>query len=353
MMKSIIEQDIEQIAKKISPVLQPLEGTTLLISGGAGFIGTYILRVIAHLNRRKFKKPCKVLSIDNYLTGVRKQNDDVFPSEQFVFIEKDIRYPIEIGEKIQYIIHAAGVASPIYYQKYPLETIETAIWGAKHLLELARKKKVKSFLYFSSSEIYGDPDPSAVPTPETYKGNVSSVGDRACYDESKRLGETLCMTYHALYKTPVKIVRPFNIYGPGMKPNDYRVIPTFLYRALSNKYLPVHDKGNQTRTFCYISDAVAGFFQVLLTTKNGEIYNVGNDRNEINMMSLADTIASLFKKKPAVKMIEYPNHYPSDEPKRRCPDLSKIKRELGYEANIDLVAGLRRTMKWYKATYEI
>lgn len=353
MAKSVIEQDVENIVKRINKLALHLSGKTLLISGGAGFIGSYILRTIAYLNKFKLKQPCKVISIDNYLTGTKKENDGEFPVEEFKFIEHDIRKPIEIGEKVDYIIHAAGVASPIYYQKYPLETIETAIWGAKNLLELARAKRVKSFLFFSSSEIYGDPNPAAVPTPETYRGNVSSIGDRASYDESKRLGETLCMTYYKLYKTPIKIVRPFNVFGPGMKPNDYRVVPTFLYRALTGKYLPVHDKGNQTRTFCYITDAVTAFFLVLLSPKNGEVYNVGNDQNEINMMSLAETVAQLFKKRAEVRMIAYPDHYPSDEPRRRCPDLAKIKTLFEFSPEVDLVTGLKRTLKWYREMYRV
>ncbi len=353
MSRSIFEQDTGKIAKSIRKISTQLSGCTLLISGGTGFIGSYILRTIAYLNKTTLPQACKVISIDNYLTSTKKENDDEFPKEEFTFLEHDIRQPLSLWEKIDFIIHAAGVASPIYYQKYPLETIETAIWGAKNLLELAKIKKSKSFLYFSSSEIYGDPDPSAVPTPETYRGNVSSIGDRACYDESKRLGETLCMTYFFLHKIPLKIVRPFNIFGPGMKANDYRVVPTFIYRALTDKYLPVHDKGNQTRTFCYITDAVTAFFQVLLSSKNGEVYNVGNDTNEINMMSLADTVSQLFKKRPVIKMIAYPNHYPSDEPRRRCPDLSKIKAEFGYTPEVNLSMGLKRTLTWYKSTYKL
>ncbi len=353
MTNSIIDQDIAIIARNLKNHAKKLEGKTLLISGGAGFLGSYILKTIAHLNKTKLNKPCLVISIDNYLTSTKKGNDVDFPKREFQFFEHDICKALEVKENVDYIIHAAGVASPIYYQKYPLETIETAIWGVKNLLELARIKRAKSFLYFSSSEIYGDPDPSSIPTPETYRGNVSSLGDRACYDESKRLGETFCMTYWRLFKTPIKIVRPFNVFGPGMKPKDYRVVPTFLYRALMDKYLPVHDHGNQTRTFCYISDAVTGFFLVLLAGRSGEVYNVGNDDNEINMMSLAEIVVGLFPKRPEIRNIAYPNHYPFDEPRRRCPDLSKIKTELGYTSSIDLKTGLKRTLNWYKKTCNI
>jgi len=353
MANQIIEQDLRKISERIKKIQHQLAGKTLLISGGAGFIGSYILRTISHLNKSKLKKPCRVISIDNYLTSSKKENSTEFPETEFVFIKHDIRRQLKIDEKIDHIIHAAGVASPIYYQKYPLETIETAIWGAKNLLELAKLQQVKSFLYFSSSEIYGDPSSDAIPTPETYRGNVSSINDRACYDESKRLGETLCMTYYRLYKVPIKIVRPFNVFGPGMRPNDYRVIPTFLYRGLTQKYLPVHDMGNQTRTFCYISDAVIGFFKVLLSNKNGEVYNVGNDKNEVNMRSLAEIVSSLFKKKPQVRLISYPDHYPSDEPKRRCPDLGKIKTQLNYSPQVHLTEGLKRTLKWYRLEYKV
>lgn len=351
--KDIVKQDIEKIAKTLGIEAKKLEGKTLLISGGAGFIGSYILATIAHLNKKHFSKPCRVISIDNFITGRKRRIVEEITDKNFTLIEADVTKPIPFDQKIDYIIHAAGLASPVYYQKYPLETIESAIYGAKNLLDLAKSKKVKSFLYFSSSEIYGDPDPNFIPTPENYHGNVSAIGPRACYDESKRLGETICMVYYDKFKVPVKIVRPFNVYGPGMLPNDYRVIPMFISNALNGKPLPVHDKGNQTRTFCYIADAIVGFLKVLLSKKNGEVYNVGNDNNEINMMKLAITVSDLFKKKVEVHTIEYPKHYPQDEPKRRCPDLTKIRTELDYEPAFDLRQGLKRVIKWYKEEYDL
>src|SRR3989338_420619 len=253
---------------------------------------------------------------------------------------------------IDYIIHAAGLASPVFYRKYPLETIDVTISGTKNLMELACHKNTKSFLLFSSSEIYGDPDPKYVPTPETYRGNVSSIGPRACYDESKRLAETIGMVYYEFYGVPVKIVRPFNVYGPGMKPDDRRVIPAFLSSALSGNPLPVHDRGNQTRTFCYISDAVTGFLQVLISKKGGEVYNVGNDQEEITMKDLARMVKQIMPEQDVqMKLIEYPAGYPADEPQRRCPDLEKIRYELGYHTKINLETGLKRTLKWYQDSF--
>lgn len=348
-MSDIIRNDIEQIIKSLGKETRRLEGKTILISGGAGFLGSFIIAVIDSLNKQVLGQKCKVISIDNYITGKKRKILNSLDKRYIKFINGDVTKPIKIKRKIDYVIHAAGLASPVYYQKYPVETIESAILGAKYLLEFSRLKKVKSFLYFSSSEIYGDPDRKSVPTREEYRGNVSPIGPRACYDESKRLGETLCMVYYQKFNTPTKIVRPFNIYGPGMLPNDYRVVPTFIACALRNKYLAVHDKGSQTRTFCYISDAIVAFLKVLLSEKNGEVYNVGNDDNEITIYKLAKLIVRIVgRKKVSIRRIKYPEQYPQDEPKRRCPDLTKIKSRLGYDPKVDLESGLKRVIGWYK-----
>lgn len=330
-----------------------LEGKTILISGGSGFIGSYINALLYLLNTKVFVKKCKVISIDNYITGFRKNFIvDLKNDKNFQFIHSDIRLSQNLNQKIDFIIHAAGLASPYYYKKYPLDTIESAILGAKNLLELSRITRPKSFLFFSSSEIYGDPEPEHVPTPETYAGRVSSIGPRACYDESKRLTETLCLTYYEMFKVPIKIVRPFNIYGPGMRHTDYRVIPTFLHKGLQGFDLPVHDKGSQTRTFCFITDALTAIFKVLLSGKEGEVYNIGNDKPEITIYELAVIVCGLLKNSSKPKKIEYPDNYPAGEPQRRCPDLSKIRSQLNYETRVDLKSGLQRSIEWFKKEYK-
>lgn len=352
-MSKITTQNLNTIVNEIKKEALTLEGKTILISGGSGFIGSYINAVLYLLNKKIFKNKCKVISIDNYITGSRKNFLLNIKDKNFQFLDGDIRLPIITNEKVNYIIHAAGLASPFYYKKYPLETIESAILGAKNLLELARVTKAESFLFFSSSEIYGDPDPNSVPTPETYAGHVSSVGPRACYDESKRLAETLCITYHQLYNLPIKIVRPFNIYGPGMKHIDYRVVPTFIYNGLRGKNLPVHDKGIQTRTFCYITDAIVAIFKVLIAGRPGEVYNIGNDKPEIGMFELAQIVTEMLNNGVKPRKKNYPQNYPAGEPQRRCPDLSKIKLELNYEPKVDLKNGLKQTIQWFKQEYNL
>ncbi len=346
-LNSIVKSDIENIVKGLRAEIKELEGKTILITGGSGFLGKYFLSTLAYLNDEVFKEKCRVISVDNFITGM-KGGDEFEHRKDFIFIRHDVRIPLDVKSRVDYIIHAAGIASPVYYMKYPLETLEVATQGTKNLLELARKKNVKSFLFFSSSEIYGDPDPNFIPTPETYPGNVSCIGPRSCYDESKRLGETLCMIHYNLYNLSVKIVRPFNVYGPGMRTDDYRVIPRFITSALKKEPLPVHAGGNQTRTFCYISDAIIGFLKVLLSKKGGEVYNVGNSNDEVNMMTLANMVAELFANKISIKAVGYPSTYPQDDPRRRCPDLTKITKNLDYKSQINLRDGLKRTLKWYK-----
>lgn len=342
----ILNEDIQTIADSLDGEAQALAGKTLLMSGGAGFLGRYFLGTFRFLNAHVLEKPVRVLSVDNYITGAREgvfgANDD----PNVLSLWADVTQPLPVREPLDYIIHAAGLASPVYYQKYPLETIESAVIGAKNLLELARRNPLSSFLLFSSSEIYGDPDPKHVPTPETYCGNVSSVGPRACYDESKRLAETLSLVYHQRHRVPVRIVRPFNVYGPGMRPDDRRVVPTFGLKTLRGETLPVHGDGRQTRTFCYITDAITGFLKVLLSGRAGEVYNIGNDDQEIAMSDLARIFVDCGATPARVETLPYPDIYPAGEPQRRCPDLAKARTQLGYRPTVPLREGVRRFLRW-------
>lgn len=341
----LVREDIAAIVASMTAEAPALAGKTILMSGGAGFLGKYFLGVLHYLNEHVLPEPVSVISVDNYITGDRDPNFD-FSNTKILNVWGDVTYPLPVRQGIDYIIHAAGLASPVYYLKYPLETIESAVTGAKNLLELARRNHLKGFLLFSSSEIYGDPVPSAVPTPETYHGNVSSVGPRACYDESKRLAETVSTIYWQRHGVPVTIVRPFNVFGPGMKHDDRRVIPMFTYQALNGQPITVHGDGHQTRTFCYITDAMVGFFKVLLKGQPGEAYNIGNDENEISMRDLAQVFMDTAGGNARFALVPYPDTYPAGEPQRRCPDLTKARTTLGFAPQVHFREGLERFIAW-------
>lgn len=348
MSKKIIDEDIAAIANGLGKDAKKLEGKTVFISGGGGFLGKYLVGTLCYLNDNALGKPCRIISVDNFITGAPHPHFNYKGRSDVLEVWGDITQPLPVREPLHYIIHAAGLASPVYYKKYPLETIDSAVSGVRHLLELARKNKetVEGFLFFSSSEIYGDPEPQSVPTPETYHGYVSSVGPRACYDESKRLGETITTVYFEQFGVPAKIVRPFNVFGPGMNHNDRRVLPMFAYKALNKEPIPVHGDGHQTRTFCYITDAITGFLRVLIMGKAGHAYNIGNKDNEISMRDLAKLFVEIEGNGATFELIPYPANYPAGEPQRRCPDLAKAELDLVYKATVSLKVGLTRFIDW-------
>ena len=351
MASKIIDEDVKNIAAGIGTDAGKLSGKTLLITGGAGVLGNYFLLTIEFLNKNVLEKPCRAISADNFITGVSYR---VKEGPNFKAIKHDVKEPLKVEEDIDYLIHLAGIASPRFYRKYKIETIDVGTLGTKNMLELAKEKNVKSMLFFSSSEVYGDPEPKFVPTPEGYNGNVSCIGPRSNYDESKRLGETFCRAYFEMHKVPVKMIRPFNIYGPGMRMDDYRVIPNFVAKIFNGEPIPVYGEGDNTRTFCYVSDAMTGFFKVLLADNlNGEPFNVGNEDNEISMENLAKVMAEIFDNKVQIEKTSGLNDaYTTGDPKRRCPELTKI-RKLGYEPKVDLKTGIKRFIEWAIEEYKI
>lgn len=342
---NIVVKDINEIIDNIRDFFKILEGQTILLIGGRGFLGTYFLKTILAINNI-ISKPVKVIVVDNLITAKDKKN---IQDSNVIFYETDISKNIQIDEKIDYIIHAASIASPIVYRKFPLKTVDVNYQGTRNVLEFARKTNVKGFLFLSSSEIYGDPN--IIPTPETYWGNVSSTGPRACYDESKRLAETVCLIYYEQYNVPVKIVRPFNIYGPFLRLDDGRVIPDFLKNAIKKSQIIIHSDGSPTRSFCYVTDAMKAFFRVLFLAKSGTIFNVGNDE-EVSMKVLAEKIKKIFKSVEIKYEKSNEPNYLKDNPQRRCPDLKKIKREVGYSPRINLDEGIQRIYHWYSEESE-
>jgi dTDP-glucose 4,6-dehydratase/UDP-glucuronate decarboxylase len=232
---------------------------------------------------------------------------------------------------------------------HPIETMDANTIGTRRLLDYAAKRKIKSMLFMSTSEIYGDPFPEYIPTSEDYRGNVSCTGPRACYDESKRFGETLCVNFFRTRGVPVKIARPFNFYGPGLRLEDKRVIPDFFTNAFTGEDIVMHSDGKATRSFCYASDGIDGLLKILLSDQDGESFNVGNDREEISMRTLAEEVAGLFSNGMGVKFeASEDREYLTDNPQRRCPNLGKIRTKLGYEPEVMLHEGLGRTKRWYE-----
>jgi len=333
------DNDLQDIVENLDYQSYEFTGKTILITGAAGFLGRNFVEYFDEITSYLLGESCRVIAIDSLIAASTKSNEIITKN----IVNNNIMDFLRVGvRKIDYIINAAGIASPEQYQKYPLETLDVCYSGTRNMLEFLRQQGSGRMLYFSSSEIYGNPDDNNVPTKETYKGIVSSTGPRACYDEGKRVGEALCTTYHKKYGVDVSIVRPFNIYGPGMSDNDHRVIPNFAHCIKNNDTILIHGHGTQTRTYCYIADGIVGFLRVLLEGVAGEAYNIGNDAPEITVRELADMMNSISGTPTNIELIDYPETYPADEPMRRCPDLTKAREGLGYYPHISLEEGLNR-----------
>lgn len=349
-MKYYLDSDIEEIYDRNKQLLESLSGNTVVITGAAGFLGRYFLGVFAKTNE-SLAEPIRLIGIDSYITSNHPDLDaSIRAIPNLEWIHGDAAIASQLPEKFDYILHAAGIASPQHYRANPLLTIDVTINVTRALLEKAKNDNSR-MVFFSSSEIYGDPSPENVPTKEDYRGNVSSRGPRACYDESKRLGETLCWVYQTYYDTHVSVVRPFNVYGPGMMPTDYRVLPNFAASISRDEKLSVYGTGKQTRTFCYITDAITGFLKVLVEAREPDVFNVGNPSPEINMLDLVSEISKATGKDLHLELQDYPNTYPADEPNRRCPDISRLENVLGFLPKVKLQEGLTRFFVWTASNY--
>jgi UDP-glucuronate decarboxylase len=348
-MANFLESDIGEIIYEVGDVAQDFAGRTVLLAGGRGFLGRYLTSVFDELNRSVLRSPCTVIVVDDLITSV--DAGMMFPDGPHRrFIQHDVIQPLEFEGAVDYVVHAAGIASPSYYRAYALETLDVAVSGTRNLLEMAKRDGAR-FTFFSSSEIYGDPDPANIPTPETYRGNVSTQGQRACYDEGKRVGETLSYIFHHYFDLHTNVIRPFNVYGPGMQEHDYRVLPNFASRIKGGRPLSVYGSGQQTRTFCYITDALNGFLRVIARGRSGETYNIGTSSPEITMRDLVERIGAVLGRRPDLRLVDYPETYPGDEPMRRCPDISKARSQLGYVPRVDLAEGLARFLGWADENY--
>ena len=305
---------------------------TVLITGGAGFIGSHLCDFL-------IDKGFKVICVDNLITGNAKNISHLNSNKNFKFIAHDISKHIAIEEPLDYVLHFASPASPVDYQKIPIQTLKVGSLGTHNTLGIALAKKAK-YVLASTSEVYGDP--LVNPQPESYWGNVNPVGPRGCYDESKRFAEALTMAYHRTHNIDIRIARIFNTYGPRIRKNDGRSVPNFITQALSNKPITVYGNGKQTRSFCYISDMIDGIYK-LMTSGINEPVNLGNP-DEHTIMELAEIIKKLTHSKSKIMF----KKLPVDDPHVRCPEIMRAREELKWEPKIGLKEGLSKTIGWFK-----
>ena len=357
----VIEADLNYICNNLDYEFEQLSGKKLLIAGGAGFLGYYLVQTILHWNiNRADTSKINLVVYDNFMRGIPYWLENLNDNPCLKIVKHYVINPLpEDIEDFQFIIHAATIASPIYYRKNPIETMDANINGLRYFLDYCikkrdEKKSVEGFLFFSTSEIYGDPTPENIPTLETYRGNVSCTGPRACYDESKRYGETLCVNFAQQFNLPIKIARPFNNYGPGLKISDRRALPDFARNILNNEDIILFSDGSPTRTFCYVADAIVGYYKVLISGKDGESYNIGMDNPEISILELANKTIEISRnlfgyKGQLIMKTSDDKDYLTDNPNRRCPIISKAKKDLGFDPKIDLTDGIERSLLWYQS----
>ena len=304
----------------------------VLVTGGAGFIGS-------HLCERLLRRGSEVLCVDNFYTGTRSNVHHLLSNPLFELARHDICFPMFV--EVDQIFNLACPASPIHYQFDPVQTTKVSVNGSINMLGLAKRVKAK-ILQASTSEVYGDP--TVHPQQETYWGNVNPIGLRSCYDEGKRCAETLFFDYRRQHGLPIKVARIFNTYGPGMHPNDGRVVSNFIVQALRNQDITVFGGGNQTRSFCYVDDLVEGLMRLMETSNDvtGPV-NLGNPV-EFTILQLAESVISLTGSRS--KIVFHP--LPADDPKQRCPDIALARELLGWRPEVPLNEGLIKTIEYFE-----
>lgn len=308
---------------------------TVLVSGAAGFIGSHFCELL-------LKEGYRVIGMDNLVTGSADNIASYRQNPRFQFLQADVTKPLPDTPHLDFIAHMASPASPVDFTRIPVEIMLVNSLGTLHLLEVARKNGAR-FLMASTSEVYGDPEQH--PQREEYRGNVSTTGPRSCYDEGKRFSEALTVSFQREYTTSVCMGRIFNTYGPKMRKDDGRVIPNFMMQALSNQPITIYGDGKQTRSFCYVSDTIAGLYKLMTSDKTGPV-NIGNP-DEYTMIQMAQRVIALTGS--SSKLTHEP--LPVDDPVRRRPDITRAKQLLGWQPSVSLDDGLRATIDWFKLAY--
>lgn len=339
MIDKIVSNGINNISQNVN--LDLCEDASILITGGAGFIGSWLSDVFV-------ASRASVCCVDDYSTSLPDNVDHLIGNRRFNLKKVDV-CNASLKGKYDYVLHFASRPSPEEYQQHPVETMLANSTGTRNMLELARKNDA-TLVYASSSEVYGDPEPQDIPTSEEFWGRVNPIGPRSCYDEGKRFSEALCMAYHRAYGVDTRIVRIFNTYGPRIRSDGAyaRAVPRFIKQALNRSDITIYGTGNQTRAFIYITDTVAGILETLRSSRSsGEVFNIGNTK-ETPIISLAKIILRITGSNS--RIVKKP--LPADDPRRRCADSSKAMRFLGWTPLVGLEEGLTTTVEWFRMRAE-
>lgn len=350
MINNILEEDFKKISSLDIP-WRKLYNKTILISGANGFIPSYLTKFLVFLNEDK-KLKMNIITIARNREKMEEKFKDEINNELLKSVIQDISSPINIKTDINFIIHAASQASPKFYSIDPVGTLKANIFGTYNLLELARKNHVESFLFFSAGEIYGTIEGKKLTTEDDF-GKLDPSETRSCYAESKRAGEVMCSSWFHQYNIPARIVRLYHTYGPGFKLDDGRVFADFVSNILNNQDIVLKSDGKTIRSFCYIADAAAGFFTILLKGKNGEAYNLANEKDTVSIKRLAKILVDLFpekKLKIITKTREKDDNYVVSKIKTNKPSSLKL-RKLGWETKYNLKEGFTRTIQSFIANH--
>ena len=346
----ILSEDLQCIANGLAEhERNALMGRTVFVTGFAGSLGFMLIHFFAQYGQTFGVK--HVYTLDNYIFGKPEWVRTIEEHPLFTIREGDVtREDFSFAKDADLIFHMASLASPVYYRLHPIETMDADVIGLRRLFDYYYNRNIFNLLFYSTSEVYGDPDPSVVPTPESYWGNVNTSGPRACYDESKRYAETLCYNYYHQKGFPVTVVRPFNSFGPGLRTNDKRAPADFAMNVLNREPIMIYSDGKATRTFCYISDMTLASLKCALYARY-DIFNIGNDNDEITVYELASIYRSvgnsLFGYSGDIVFREHEDkHYNTDDPQRRCPDLCKIITSLDYLPMVDTHTGVDRYLRF-------
>lgn len=304
----------------------------VLVTGGAGFLGS-------HLCERLLKDGCEVICVDNFYSGTKDNIAHLTTNPHFELMRHDVTFPLYV--EVDEIYNLACPASPVHYQKDPVQTTKTSVHGAINMLGLAKRTGARIF-QASTSEVYGDPE--VHPQPEAYWGKVNPIGIRSCYDEGKRCAETLFFDYHRQHSLDIKVVRIFNTYGPRMHPNDGRVVSNFIVQALRGEAITIYGDGSQTRSFCYVDDLIDGFIRLMATPKGftGPV-NIGNP-GEFTILELAEAVLEIVGGSSRLIKLQLP----ADDPKQRQPDITIAQNKLGWKPKVNLQDGLERTVDYFR-----